>query len=69
MATANDVPKHRRMRESKKAARAAADAESKVLYLNLPLDVAALLEAEAIAEDRPMSVQAARIIRAHFEKR
>ena len=69
MAATTGVPKHRSDRASKKAARVAKDAETKVLYLNLSMDIAAKLEAEAAAEDRPMSVQAARIIRAHFGKR
>jgi hypothetical protein len=41
--------------------------ETKVIYLNLPVDVAALLEAEAAAEDRPISVQAGRIIKQYFD--
>ncbi len=41
--------------------------DTKVVYLNLPVDVATKLAAEAEAEDRPMSVQAARIIKQHFE--
>jgi hypothetical protein len=41
--------------------------ETKVIYLNLPVDVAALLEAEAAAEERPTSVQAGRIIKQYFD--
>jgi hypothetical protein len=41
--------------------------ETKVIYLNLPVDVAALLEAEAAAEERPISVQAGRIIKQYFD--
>ena len=41
--------------------------ETKVVYLNLPADIAAKLLAESVAEDRPMSVQAARIIAQYYE--
>jgi hypothetical protein len=40
---------------------------SKVIYINLPADIAAKLAAEAKAEDRPISVQAGRIIRQYFD--
>lgn len=49
--------------------RGEAKADTRVIYLNLPCDVAALLEAEAEAEDRPISVQAGRIIKQYFEKK
>jgi hypothetical protein len=44
-----------------------AKTQTRVIYLNLPIDIAAKLEAEAKAEDRPISVQAARILRQYFE--
>jgi hypothetical protein len=44
-----------------------ADKNTRVVRVELPLHVANLLEAEANAEDRPMSLQAARIIRQYFE--
>jgi hypothetical protein len=43
--------------------------ETKVIWLNLPVAVAALLEEEATAEDRPMSVQAGRILKQYFDKK
>jgi hypothetical protein len=43
--------------------------KTRVIYLNLSVDVAALLEAEARAEQRPISVQAGRIIKQYFENK
>jgi hypothetical protein len=42
-------------------------AERKVVYVNLPFDLAQKLAAEAKAEMRPMSVQAARIVTGYYD--
>jgi predicted transcriptional regulator len=46
-----------------------ASGKTKVISLNLPLDIAKLLEQYAAEEDRSMSVQAVRIIREHYALR
>jgi hypothetical protein len=59
----------RKARSGKADRSSDAKVETKVIYLNLPLGVAAQLEAEAAAEDRPLSVQAGRIIKQYFDNK
>jgi hypothetical protein len=61
--------KKRKDRAAAKAERleAAGGPKKKLLYLPLDEDVHDRLKAEALAEDRPMTVQAARILKMYFQ--